>query len=71
MLFLVGCGLFKKASATKFPRSHWVGLMLSLAVFAAGPSMTLLVQNVLAALILVIVAIREHRSLGGTASLQN
>jgi low temperature requirement protein LtrA len=62
-LFLFGNGLFKKASAEWFPLSHWVGLGLCALTFAAGPWMTLLTQNVLAAAILIVVAIWEHRSL--------
>ncbi len=66
-LFLFGNGLFKKASAEWFPLSHWVGLALCALTFAAGPWMTLLTQNVLAAAILIVVAIWEHRSLSAKA----
>lgn len=62
-LFLFGNGLFKGASGRNFPLSHWVGLGLSAAAFVAGPWMTLLMQNALAALILIVVAVWEHRSL--------
>ncbi|MGL4236034.1 low temperature requirement protein A [Tabrizicola sp.] len=62
-LFLFGNGLFKRASSRWFPLSHLVGLGLCAVVFLAGPWMTLLVQNLLAALILILVAVWEHRSL--------
>lgn len=67
VLFLVGCGLFKGASANNFPLSHSAGLVLALVTFAAGPWMTVLVQNLLVALILVVVAVWEHRSFAGAA----
>ena len=66
-LFLFGNGLFKGASGRNFPLSHWVGLGLCAAVFAAGPWMTLLTQNGLAAVILIVVAVWEHRSLTAKA----
>lgn len=64
-LFLFGNGLFKGASGSNFPLSHWVGLGLSVLVLATGPWMTLLTQTAVAALILIVVAVWEHRSLGG------
>lgn len=64
-LFLFGNGLFKKASAQWFPLSHLAGLGLCALVFAFGPWMTLLAQNSLAALILVLVAVWENRSFSG------
>jgi low temperature requirement protein LtrA len=66
-LFLLGNGLFKKASAAWFPLSHLVGLGLCVAVFAAGPWMTLLAQNALAAALLILVAVWEHRSLSSAS----
>ncbi|MBL9047183.1 MAG: low temperature requirement protein A, partial [Tabrizicola sp.] len=65
MLFLFGCGLFKRDSAGWFPLSHWAGLGLSVAVLVAGPWTTLLALNGLVALILITVAVWEHRSLKG------
>jgi low temperature requirement protein LtrA len=62
-LFLFGNGLFKKASAQWFPLSHLVGLGLCVVVFVTGPWMTLLAQNALAAALLILVAVWEHRSL--------
>ncbi len=65
-LFLLGNGLFKRASAKWFPLSHWAGLALCVAAFAAGPWTTLVVQNIAAAAILIVVAVWEHRSLRDT-----
>lgn len=65
ILFLFGNGIFKAASGLNFPLSHWVGLGLSVVLLLAGPWMTLLTQTVLAALVLIVVAVWEHRSLGG------
>ncbi len=67
-LFLFGNGLFKRSTADRFPLSHIGGLVLCLGALALGPMTTLLVQNVLAATILVVVAVWEHRSLGGKAA---
>lgn len=68
MLFLLGNGLFKQQTGNRFfPLSHLVGLGLCLAVLFAGPFMTLVVQSALSVLILGVVAVWEHRSLGGRA----
>ncbi|HMS94659.1 MAG TPA: low temperature requirement protein A [Tabrizicola sp.] len=66
-LFLLGNGLFKATTANNFPLSHWLGLGLCCLAFAAGPWLTLMMQNLLAALILLQVAVQEHRSLIGSA----
>jgi len=67
ILFLFGNGLFKRESAEWFPLSHWVGLGLAVLVLLAGPWISLLAQTTLAALILIVVAVWEHRSVGGGA----
>lgn len=67
ILFLFGNGIFKGASANNFPLSHWIGLGLSVLLLATGPWMTLLAQNALAALILIVVAVWEQKSLSGSA----
>lgn len=64
-LFLLGNGLFKGASGNNFPLSHWIGLVLCGIAFAVGPFTSMVVQNLLAAAILIQVAVQEHRSLGG------
>lgn len=62
-LFLLGNGLFKWiSSARHFPLSHLVGLGLCAVAAAAGPFTTLLVLNAVAAAILAVVAVWEHRS---------
>lgn len=66
VLFLVGNGLFKRSTAKWFPLSHIAGLALCALAVAAGPWTTLLVQNLLAAAILVVVSVWEHRSLSGS-----
>jgi low temperature requirement protein LtrA len=65
-LFLWGNGLFKHASAQWFPLSHLIGLGLCALAFLVGPWLTLLVQTAIAVLILILVAIWEHRSLART-----
>lgn len=69
-LFLLGNGLFKRSSGKWFPLSHIVGLGLCALAFAAGPFTTLLVQNLAAAAILFVVAVWEHRSLGGSIEVE-
>lgn len=64
MLFLAGNGWFKRISGTIFPLSHLVGMGLCLLVAVAGPAMTLGQLILAAALILFVVAVWEHRSLG-------
>lgn len=65
-LFLLGNGLFKRVSAPNFPLSHMVGIglsILTMALVALGLGhMTLVSLNSAAALILVVVAVWEHRS---------
>ncbi|MBL9048620.1 MAG: low temperature requirement protein A [Tabrizicola sp.] len=60
VLFLIGCGQFKEASALAFPRSHRAGFVLLALAFALGPWMTLVMQNAIAALILFVVAVLER-----------
>jgi low temperature requirement protein LtrA len=67
VLFLLGNGWFKRISGGWFPLSHWVGLGISLALFAVGPWLNLLTLNLCAAAILALVALWEHRSLGQSA----
>lgn len=67
MLFLLGNGLFKRSTAKWFPLSHLVGLGLCLAFLLAGPWLDLLMLSAGASAVLVLVAIWEHRSLGGSA----
>jgi low temperature requirement protein LtrA len=63
ILFLLGNGLFKWASAPYFPLSHLVGLGLCLVAIVVGPWTSLLVLNLAAATILALVAVWENRSL--------
>jgi low temperature requirement protein LtrA len=63
ILFLLGNGLFKWASAPYFPLSHIVGLSLCLLAMVVGPWTNLLVINIAAATILAMVAIWENLSL--------
>jgi low temperature requirement protein LtrA len=67
MLFLLGNGLFKRSTAKWFPLSHLVGLGLCLAFLLAGPWLDLLMLSVAASAVLILVAVWEHRSLGGSA----
>lgn len=62
VLFLVGNGLFKWASAPYFPLSHLVGLGLCILAAALGPWTNLLVINLAAAVILVLVAVWENQT---------
>lgn len=61
-MFLMGNGLFKKVSAPNFPLSHMVGIGLCAVAMLGAGVMTLVSLNSLAALILVVVAVWEHRS---------
>lgn len=62
VLFLLGNGLFKQVSSGRFPLSHLTGLALAAAALLSGPWMPLWALNSVAALILAVVAIWEHRS---------
>lgn len=64
-LFLLGNGLFKRVAARNFPLSHHVGLALCVGLAALGPLTSLWVVNALAASVLTVVAVWEHRSLRG------
>lgn len=66
VVFLIGNGLFKRASAGNFPLSHWAGIALSVGLTAVGPWIDLLLLNLGGAAILVVVAIWEHRSIGAS-----
>lgn len=61
-LFLVGNGLFKRASSRNFPLSHWIGLALCGVAAAVGSWTTLLALNLAGSAILVLVAVWEHKS---------
>jgi low temperature requirement protein LtrA len=67
VLFLAGNGWFKRLSARWFPLSHLVGIGLSAALFVAGFWLPLSVSMALGALVLIVVAVWEHRSLRGGA----
>ncbi len=64
ILFLLGNGLFKWASAPNFPLSHIIGLGLCVVAIVVGPAINLLMLNGMAAAILAMVAVWENRSLG-------
>jgi low temperature requirement protein LtrA len=66
ILFLLGNGLFKWASAPYFPLSHVVGLALCLAAIVTGLWTNLLVLNIAAAMILALVALWENWSVAAT-----
>jgi Predicted membrane protein len=64
MLFLMGCLLFKWATAGWPPFSHMGGIVLLALLFAFGRSFSPLVMTTAAALILCVVALWETVSLG-------
>lgn len=64
-LFLAGNAWFKTVTWHHVPLSHLVGLGLLAALAVATPILTLIEQGVLATLVLGLVAIWEHRSIGG------
>lgn len=66
-LFLIGNGLFKRASANNFPLSHMVGIALCVALTAIGPWIDLMTMNLGGAVILVIVGVWEQRSFASGA----
>jgi len=65
LLFLAGNGWFKQISGRNYPLSHMVGLAACLGLLAALPWLNLLGLNIASTAILLIVAIWEHRSVGG------
>jgi len=68
-LFLLGNGFFKWIStARRFPLSHIVGLGLCAVAAGVGPFTDLLTLNVIAVIILAVVAVWEHRSYANRAA---
>lgn len=65
LLFLLGNGWFKGLSGPWFPLSHSVGLGLTVLAGIAAFWLPLEATMALAAAILIVVAIWEHRSIGG------
>jgi low temperature requirement protein LtrA len=63
-LFLAGNGWFKRLSAEWFPLSHLVGIGLCALAAAAALYVTLSLASMFAAVVLVVVAIWEDRSIG-------
>lgn len=67
LLFLFGNGWFKRLSAQWFPLSHIVGLAATVAAFVAGFWLPLWAGAALMALVLVLTAVWEDRSLNAPA----
>ena len=64
VLYVVGCGWFKRSTAGWFPLSHIAGTILLLAVIPLGERLEPWLLSILTSLILVIVAVWEQVSLG-------
>ena len=65
-LFLAGNGWFKRLSSQWVPLSHVAGLALCAGLAAAGFVLPLWLTSLLAALLLAVVALWEHRSLAAS-----
>jgi len=66
-LFLAGNLWFKGATSGKAPLSHLAGIVLLILLTFLVPAVEIYVMGILAALVLVIVAAWEYRSLGSAA----
>jgi low temperature requirement protein LtrA len=67
LLFLLGNGLFKRSSAQWFPPSHIAGIAALAGLMLIGGWMPLMWAMILSAVVMVVVSVWEHRSLGGEA----
>jgi len=66
-LFLAGNLWFKGATSGKAPLSHLAGIVLLILLAFLAPAVEIYLMGILAALVLVIVAAWEYRSLGSAA----
>lgn len=66
-LYVLGCGLFKRATAGWFPLSHYAGLALIAAVYFVAGHAQPWALSALTSLVLMIIAIWERLSLGADA----
>jgi low temperature requirement protein LtrA len=67
LLFLLGNGLFKRSTAKWFPLSHIAGIAALAGLMLIGSWISLMWAMILSAVVMVVVSIWEHLSLGKAA----
>lgn len=67
LLFLLGNGLFKRSTAKWFPLSHIAGIVALAGLMLVGGWISLMSAMILSAVVMIVVSIWEHLSLGRAA----
>ncbi|MCA0423776.1 MAG: low temperature requirement protein A [Proteobacteria bacterium] len=68
LLYVLGCGLFKRATAGWFPLSHMVGIAALVLMWAFGGALEPWLISIITSLILIVMVIWERISLGTDAT---